>query len=168
MGTLRIDFWFPDSDQDLQRLKSLAGHPEDAGKRCLDDGHVAVVLDGTVAAPPWRLDHDPTYTGYDFVGATVIELQTAARQLREGAPSARVIFLDSPVSIEFFREGDSVAVDVVFEFGPDSKPTSIGKTQIRLEDLQAAADDAVRRYNGRLRDVDPRLPGICGLQTTSE
>jgi len=76
-----------------------------------------------------------------------------------------LIFLDSPIAIEFVREGSEVRLTVVADVGVNLTRTPLAHTRISVDTLPGVARDTAERYNARLADIDPRLPAIYGFRT---
>ena len=164
MSKFGIEFRFPRDEKALQALSELAEHPDRASDRYLDEGEMTLLIDDHPVLPPWKDEQDREFTGFTGVGGTLGELRTAIKRLEEGETTTSVAFLDSPIGIEFRREGTNVRVAVVADVGPEMTPTPIGQTRVRLDELVAASRAALKRYDARLREIDPKLPDIYGFE----
>ncbi len=163
MGTFGIEFRFPLDEPELHNLKALVDHPERGRDAYIDAGEIAVRVDGSVVLPPWRYVPHQSFTGYNWVRTTIRDFEQAVRQLRAGQASALVTFLDSPIAIEFHLTGFEVVLVVSSEVGPELSRTETAKTRVRLDVLATEVEDAERRYDACLAEIDPALPSICGF-----
>lgn len=162
MGTFGVEFRFPLDERGLTKLKATIEHPEKAEDAYLDEGEISVRVDGTLVLPPWYVPNQ-LFTGHNWVRMTLLDLDGALRQLRGGESSVVVDFLDSPIAIEFHRENHEIAVCVTADVGPNLTRTPLAETRIRIDHLAAELEDAKRRYDARLAEIDPALPRICGF-----
>ncbi len=164
MSKFGIEFRFPRDQKGLRALTDLVKHPERAKDPYIDEGEVTVLIDDRPVLPPWQREDDEKFTGFTWVGGTLGGLRTAIKRLQEGETTTSVAFLDSPIGIEFHREGTDVRVEVVAEAGPELTRTPIGQTRVRLDELISASRAAMKRYDARLREIDERLPDIYGFE----
>jgi hypothetical protein len=164
MTKFGIEFRFPRDEKGLRALSDLVEHPDRARDPYLDEGEVTVLIDDQPVLPPRKSEQDRGFTGFTWVGGTLGELRTAIKRLQEGETTTSVAFLDSPIGIEFRREGTNVQIEVVAEVGPEMTRTPIGSTRVRLDELASASKAAMKRYDARLREIDPKLPDIYGFE----
>ncbi len=163
MGLFGIEFRFPRNEDGLRNLMSVVEHPERARNPYLDEGEITILIDGRAVLPPWRYEPEQRYTALDWVGDVLRNMWTATERLGSGDASAMCTFLDSPMAVEFERDGTEVEVVVVAEVGVELTRTPIARTRVHLEDLTASLLDAMRRYDARLRELDPKLAGLYGF-----